>query len=84
MSRFPDPLVPWAVYDPDGNLIHIGMHTTHMAAWVGYLGEDAPYPKITEHQLKGYTCQRVRVEPIATVVGLRRPSRSAHDHEDTA
>lgn len=72
MSQHPDPSVPWAVYDDQDAIVYIGMHTTHMSAWMAFMGEGTPYPDIIAKQAQGFSCKRVRVIPIEVVVGLRR------------
>lgn len=78
MSREPDPNVPWAIYDDDGDLVHVGLHTTHMAAWMAFMGEGTPYPDIIAKQAQGFSCKRVRITPIEVVVGLRRQTEGSN------
>jgi hypothetical protein len=70
---------PLAIYDPQGNLAYLGLHSSHIAAWMGFFGGTIPYGSIVEKANAGWDVKRVAVEPISNVVGLRQHGQVKRD-----
>lgn len=63
-------MVPWAIYDPKGNIAWLGLEATRMFAWAAY--KTLSYGEIIRRESEGWTVKRVEVHPLNPVVGLRR------------
>lgn len=71
---------PWGIYNEKSELVHLGLHRSHIEAWLAYFGSGAlPYGAIMEKTSAGWLACRVDVS-VSNIIHLpKRPGVTKRD-----